>query len=93
MNSGSSTAKSYRTAKLFPAEAGHNPKAVNCSKIGFGDKNMVFEDEVRRILEKYKGNVIEDSLIKVIVREYADTFNCHDVGKYYSEDNNEEMTE
>jgi hypothetical protein len=62
-------------------------------KIGFSDKNMVFEDDVKRILEKYKGNVIDDSLIKTIVREYANTFSCWDVSKYYSEDNNEEMTE
>ena len=54
---------------------------------------MVFEDEVKRILEKYKGNVIDDSLIKTIVCEYTNIFNCWDVSKYYSEDNNEEMTE
>jgi len=54
---------------------------------------MVFEDEVKRILEKYKGNIIDDSLIKTIVREYANTFNYWDVSKYYSKDNNEEMTE
>lgn len=64
------------------------------SKIGFSDKNMVFEDKIKRILEKYKGNVIDDSLIKTIVREYANTFSCRDdVSKYYQEDNNEEKTE
>ena len=54
---------------------------------------MVFENDVKRILEKYRGNVIDDSLIKTIVGEYAKTFNYWDVSKYYSEDNNEEMTE
>ena len=55
---------------------------------------MVFEDKIKRILEKYKGNVIDDSLIKTIVREYANTFSCRDdVSKYYQEDNNEEKTE
>lgn len=52
---------------------------------------MVFEDEVKRILEKYKGNVIDGSLIKTIVREYTNTFNCWDVSKYYQEDNNEKQ--
>jgi hypothetical protein len=61
------------------------------SKIGFGGKNMVFEDDVKRILEKHKGNVIDDSLIKIIVREYANIFNCWDVSKYYSEDNKEDF--
>jgi len=51
---------------------------------------MVFEDEVKRLLEKHKESVIDDSLIKTIVREYANTFSCWDVSKYYSEDNNEE---
>lgn len=58
--------------------------------MGFSDKNMVFEDEIKRILEKHKGNVIDDSLIETIVREYANTFNCWEVSKYYQEDNNEE---
>ena len=51
---------------------------------------MVFEDEIKRILEKHKESVIDDSLIKTIVREYANTFSSCDVSKYYSEDNNEE---
>jgi len=54
---------------------------------------MVFEDEIKRILEKHKESVIDDSLIKIIVQEYANTFSSCDVSKYYSEDNNEEKTE
>jgi len=54
---------------------------------------MVFEDDIKRILEKHKESVIDDSLIKTIVREYTNIFNCWDVSKYYQEDNNKKTEE
>lgn len=48
---------------------------------------MVFEEDVKRILEKYEGKIITKDLIGTIIREYRKIFICpswtDDIEKYY----------
>lgn len=48
---------------------------------------MVFEKDIKRILEKYEGKIITKELINTIVGEYRKMFICpswvDDIEKYY----------
>ena len=47
---------------------------------------MVFEKDIKRILEKYERRVITKELIGQIISDYKKLFICHeDVEKYYKE--------
>jgi hypothetical protein len=51
---------------------------------------MVFEEDIKRILEKYEGKIITKELISTIISEYRKMFTCpsgtHDIEKYYKID-------
>lgn len=51
---------------------------------------MVFEEDVKRILEKYEGKIITKELIGTIIGEYRKMFICpswvDDIEKYYETD-------
>lgn len=48
---------------------------------------MVFEEDLKRILEKYEGKIITKELVSIIVGEYRKMFICpswvDDIEKYY----------
>lgn len=48
---------------------------------------MVFEKDLKRILEKYEGKIITKELISTIISEYRKMFICpswvDDIEKYY----------
>lgn len=51
---------------------------------------MVFEEDVKRILEKYEGKIITKELIGTIIGEYRKMFICpswvDNIEKYYETD-------
>lgn len=61
---------------------------------------MAFEEDIKRILEKYEGKIITRELINMIIDEYRKMFICpswaDDVEKYYKtekkdDSNNEKL--
>ena len=55
---------------------------------------MVFEEDIKRILEKYEGKVITKELIITMISEYRKMFICpswaDDIEKYYKTDEKED---
>lgn len=49
----------------------------------------MFEKDLKRVLEEYKGYVITDKLIEKIVSDYKELFTCpswvDDIDKYYKD--------
>ncbi len=55
---------------------------------------MVFEEDVKHILEKYEGKIITKELIGTIIDEYREMFICpswvDDIDKYYKTEQKED---
>lgn len=57
---------------------------------------MVFEKDLKRILDKYNGEIITDNIINNIISEYRKMFIClpknNDIEKYYEEQKDDDSS-